>query len=151
MILTAVTRAAEHHCYILHAYLNPFVENKVSFFRSVFIISLTGPILFYFCLKQKFKGHDNLLLILVSSILFLSPYFRTSSYWGLEENFSIISLLFAFLFFDKFLSNHDEMKDKYLLFLTILFSSLCLYFDQKFIIIPVICFLRSFFHLNLLR
>ena len=131
--------------YILHAYLNPFVENKVSFFRSVFIISLTGPILFYFCLKQKFKGHDNLLLILVSSILFLSPYFRTSSYWGLEENFSIISLLFTFLFFDKFLSNHDEMKDKYLLFLTILFSSLCLYFDQKFIIIPVICFFTIIF------
>ena len=131
--------------YILHAYLNPFVENKVSFFRSVFIISLTGPILFYFCLKQKFKGHDNLLLILVSSILFLSPYFRTSSYWGLEENFSIISLLFTFLFFDKFLSNHDEMKDKYLLFLTILFSSLCLYLDQKFIIIPVICFFTIIF------
>ena len=37
------------------------------------------------------------------------------------------------------------MKDKYLLFLTILFSSLCLYFDQKFIIIPVICFITIIF------
>ena len=37
------------------------------------------------------------------------------------------------------------MKDKYLLFLTILFSSLCLYFDQKFIIIPVICFFTIIF------
>ena len=79
--------------YILHAYLNPFAENKVFFIRSVFIISLTGPVIFYFCLKQKFKRCDNLLLILVSSILFLSPYFRTSSYWGLEENLSIISPL----------------------------------------------------------
>ena len=35
--------------YILHAYLNPFAENKVFFLRSVFIISLTGPIIFYFC------------------------------------------------------------------------------------------------------
>ena len=131
--------------YILHAFLNPLTENKVLFLRSVFIISLTGPIIFYFCLKQKFKGIDNLLLILISSILFLSPYFRTSSFWGLEENFAIISLLLTFLFFHKFLSNYDDRKNNYLLFLTIFFSSLCLYFDQKFIIIPLICFLQIIF------
>ena len=50
-----------------------------------------------------------------------------------------------FLFFDKFLSNYDERKNKYLLFLTIFFSSLCLYFDQKFIIIPLICFFQIIF------
>ena len=38
--------------YILHAYLNPFAEDKVFFVRSVFVISVTGPIIFYFCLKQ---------------------------------------------------------------------------------------------------
>ena len=131
--------------YILHAYLNPFAENRVFFLRSVFIISLTGPIIFYFCLKQKFKRCDNLLLILVSSILLLSPYFRTSAYWCLEENFAIIALLLTFLFFDKFLSNYNERKNNYLLFLTIFFSSLCLYFDQKFIIIPLICFFQIIF------
>ena len=36
--------------YILHAYLNPFVEDKVFFVRSVFVISVTGPIIFYYCL-----------------------------------------------------------------------------------------------------
>ena len=121
--------------YILHAYLNPFVEDKVFFVRSVFVISVTGPIIFYFCLKQKFKGHDDLLLILVSSILFLSPYFRTSSYWGLEENFGLITLLLSFIFLSKFLSNNISWKNYYLLFLTTFLSSLCLYFDQKLIII----------------
>ena len=43
------------------------------------------PILFYFTLKQRFQSKDNLLLVLISSIIFLSPYYRTSSYWGLTE------------------------------------------------------------------
>ncbi len=131
--------------YILHAYLNPFAEDKVFFLRSVFVISLTGPIIFYFCLKQKFKGQDDLLLILVSSILFLSPYFRTSSYWGLEENFGLITLLLSFIFLSKFLSNNISWKNYYLLFLTTFLSSLCLYFDQKLCIIPLICFFQIYF------
>ena len=53
--------------YILHEALNPFVEDKINFRRSVFFISLLIPILFYFCLKQKFRNEENLLLILLSS------------------------------------------------------------------------------------
>ena len=39
--------------YILHEIFNPFVGDMISYRRSVFVISLTLPILFYFCLKQK--------------------------------------------------------------------------------------------------
>ena len=93
--------------YILHEALNPFVEDKINFRRSVFFISLLVPILFYFCLKQKFNNKDNLLLLLIASTIFLSPYFRTSSYWGLEENYGIISLLLTFLFLNLFLKNKN--------------------------------------------
>ena len=129
--------------YILHAALNPFVENEITYRRSVFIISLTAPILFYFCLKQKFKKQDNLLLLLVASTIFLSPYFRTSSYWGLEENYGVICLLLAFLFLNFFLKNENEYGYKiyFQLFFLTFFSSLCIYFDQKLLIIPMICFL----------
>ena len=34
--------------YILHEALNPFVEDKINFRRSVFFISLLVPILFFF-------------------------------------------------------------------------------------------------------
>ena len=129
--------------YMLHASLNPFVENVIAYRRSVFIISLSVPVLFYFCLKQKFNNKDNLLLILIASTIFLSPYFRTSSYWGLEENYGIISLLLTFLFLNFFLKNKNEYGYKiyFQLFLLIFFSSLCIYFDQKLLIIPIICFL----------
>ena len=52
--------------YILHKFLNPFVVNEISYRRTVFIISLALPILFYFTLKQRFQTKDNLLLVLIS-------------------------------------------------------------------------------------
>ena len=84
--------------YILHKFFNPFLENEINYRRSVFIVSLTTPFLFYFCLKQKFKEIDSLLLFLISSVVLLSPYYRTSAYWGLEENYGLISLLASFIF-----------------------------------------------------
>ena len=132
--------------YILHKLFNPFIENKIIFIKSVFVISLLAPVLFYLCLKQKFKSESNLLLILISSTILLSPYFRTSAYWGLEENYGLICLLISFLFFNQFLSNtNHSWKDYYLLFFTTFFSSLCIYFDQKLIIIPLICFFHILF------
>ncbi len=129
--------------YMLHASLNPFVDNAITYRRSVFVLSLAVPILFYFCLKQKFKEKDNLLLILVTSTIFLSPYFRTSSFWGLEENYGIIFLLLTYLFLNYFLQNKNEYDYKiyFQLFLLTFFSSLCIYFDQKLLIIPIIAFL----------
>ena len=88
--------------YILYEIFNPFVGDILSYRRSVFSISLILPFLFYFCLKLKFLKADNLLLFLISSTVCLSPYFRTSSYWGLEENLGLISLLLTFLSFDFF-------------------------------------------------
>ena len=132
--------------YIFHKIFNPFVGNEIIFKRSVFFISLLVPIFFYICLKEKFRKEENLLLILISSIIFLSPYFRTSSYWALEENLSFISLLISFLFLNKFLNNRNNLwKNYYQSFLTVFFSSTCVYFDQKFIIIPIICFLKIIF------
>ena len=130
--------------YIFHELFNPFVIDLESFRKSVFIISLTIPILFYFCLKQKFAEQDNLLLLLISSIIFLSPYYRTSAYWGLEENFGLIFLLLTFLSTNNFLNNINQngYKVNLLLFLSTIFSSCCLYFDQKLIFIPMICFLK---------
>ena len=132
--------------YILHKFFNPFTGNKISFINSVFIISLSVPFLFYLCLKQKFQNEDNLLLVLISTTVCLSPFFRTSAYWGLEENYSIITLLLTFLFLNQFLSNDNSLwKNSYQIFLVALFSSLCIYFDQKLAIIPLICFFCIFF------
>jgi hypothetical protein len=130
--------------YILQKIFNPFAGSAIEYRRSIFFISLAVPVLFYFCLRQKFKKEDNLLLLLTTSTIFLSPYYRTSSYWGLEENYGLICLFFSFLFLNLFLKNKNESN--YIiyaqLFLLVFFSSLCVYFDLKLLIIPIICFLK---------
>jgi len=132
--------------YIINKLFNPFVENEFAFIKSIFFLSLSLPILFYLCLKQKFKNEENLLLILIASIVCLSPYFRTSAYWGNEENYGLISLLISYIFLSQFLSNNNNVfKNYYQLFLTVFFSSACIYFDQKLAIIPLICFLQIIF------
>ena len=105
--------------YILHSWLNPYSKNLELFRLVVFFISILTPFFFYFSLKIKFNNVNNFFLIFVASLLMLSPYFRTSSYWGLEENYAIISLLFSFI-------------------------SLSFFFQKKIIII---FFLLFFFHL----
>ena len=133
--------------------MNPFAEDKVNFRRTVFFISLLVPILFYFCLKQKFKNEGNLLLILISSTVFLSPYFRTSAFWGLQENYGIIFLLLTFLSIHFLNKQNDQIAFKeYAELLTITFlSSACIYFDQKLAIIPIICFFKIMLSKKLIK
>ena len=133
--------------YILHKLLNPFFTDELNFRRSVFVISLIIPILFFLCLKEKFQNTNKILLILLSSIILLNPYVRNSSYWGLEENYAIIASLVSFLFYLK-ISKQKKINSEISLikiFIITLSSSLCVYFDQKFIIVPAICFLKIFF------
>ena len=138
--------------YILHSALNPFLDNIYHYRITVFLFSITGPFLFFLCLKQKYKDRENILLILISSIILLSPYFRSSAFWGLEENYSIIFSFLSFLSLYTFLNN--DKKNFYSFFLIIfvaLTSSFCIYFDQKFLIIPLICFVSIIFSKKLLK
>ena len=132
--------------WILNKFLNPFTDNQIDWLRSIFFFSLLAPLLFYYCLKIKFKNTDNYKLILLSSTILLSPYFRTSSYWGLEENFGVVCILITYI------SLHIYYKEKKLsfvkffkLFILVVSSSLCVYFDQKLVIIPLFIFLKIFF------
>ena len=105
--------------YVLHKLFNPFLENQIDFRRSVFIISLSGPVLFYFCLKQKFK-ESNLLLFLIASVILLSPYFRTNSYWGGEINYGIITMLTSVFLLNYTLFGKPQKKLNIYFLLTLL-------------------------------
>ena len=131
--------------YIINAYLNPLVENKKDYIFSIFIFSFIVFYFFYYALKKNYENEINKsCILLLSSIILLSPYFRTSSYWGLEENFGIFSLLISAIYYKNvFTKNLDNRKTNILSL--IFFSSLCVYFDQKLIIIPLYCFLRLIF------
>lgn len=120
--------------YLLHSWLNPYLNNLELFRLIVFFISFIAPVLFYFCLRIKFRIVNNFYLLFLASLILLSPYFRASSYWGLEENYGIISMLFSFIAINLFFIN----KNYYYLLFAIFFSSVCVYFDQKLILIPLI-------------
>lgn len=136
--------------YILHKIFNPFFTDEFSFRVTVFGVSLLVPFLFYFCLIERFRFEERNLILLLSSVIFFNPFFRTSSFWGLEENYAIITTLASLLFLLK-LSNFNNKKTSLLvfyIFLVCLFSSLTIYFDQKFLIIPLICFFKIIFSNN---
>jgi hypothetical protein len=132
--------------WILNKFLNPFTDNKIDWLRSIFFFSLLVPLLFYYCLKIKFKNTDNYKLILLSSTILFSPYFRTSSYWGLEENYGIICILISYIFLHIYYKEKKLSSVKFFkLFGVGLASSLCVYFDQKLVIIPLFIYLKIFF------
>ena len=135
--------------YIVHKFLNPFTEDVLSFRISVFCISLLLPLVFFFAIKKKFFNNGNFLLIFISTIILISPFYRTTSYWGLQENYGLIFLVLTYLFFYNFHKDIQVNSNKFLsIFLICLFSSLTFYFDQKLLIIPIICFFSIFFNLN---
>jgi hypothetical protein len=127
--------------YIIHAYFNFYSENIENYRKSVFIISLTLPVLFFFYLKEKFNV-NIIFLVLISSIILLSPFFRTTSYWALQENYGLIFLVLTSWTILK--CKHD-LKNFNKTFFICFFSCLTFYFDQKLLIIPI---LSLFFIMN---
>lgn len=125
---------------------NEFNPEKLTYFKIIsFIFSLFVPFVFFLCLKKKYNRTPDLILLLLSfSILLLSPYFRTSAFWGFAENYTFLTLLLSYYFLYEIISSEknnkiDQLKTK--IFCITFFSSLCVYFDVKAIIVPILCFL----------
>ena len=132
--------------YVIHKLINPFFGDYEKFRIIVFLISLIGPIILFKLLVLKFQNVDKNLLFLLSSIVYLSPYYRTSAYWGLNENYGLISTIISFFFPENFIKSTS--KKKLNIFFIILFSSLTVYFDLKLLITPIICFCYIIFNNN---
>ena len=133
--------------YIIHILLNPFTYNQEVFRLSNLIISSTIPFLLYFSIKQNYPSLDKNLIFLLALIVTLSPYFRTTAYWALGENYGLIFLLLSFLKFKNLEKNFEKLKN-YKLFLNIfiicLLSSIVVYFDQKLVFLPFLVLILLF-------
>ena len=125
---------------------------KKIFFNETFIrliglhLSLLIPFFFYLCLKIKYKLKINDIKIFIPTIIFFSPYFRSSSIWISEENISLIFLSICFYFFLKF----EDSKKKKLsdIFLNILFLALAAYIRPIYSLFGIYFFVRYYFYLN---
>ena len=122
--------------YIINKFLNPFSKNKENFLISIFILNIFLPIIFFLILKKNYKKQNLYLLACFSSIIYLSPYYRTSSYWAGMENYGLLMMVISYYFYSTYLKEINNKK-KYILIFSI-FSCLCVYFDQKLALIPLI-------------
>ena len=132
--------------YVLNKIFNPFFYEYEQYRIFVFIFSLIGPLFIYLHLKKNHPNTNNELLLLLSSIILLSPYYRTSAYWALNENYGLISAMLSLVCLNFFLKKNEiEKKIKKYFYLTIFFSSLSVYYDQKYLIVTMICFFSIIF------
>ena len=101
---------------------------------SYLLLCSSIPYLFYLILKNKYYLNDKKFLFLLSLIIFLSPYFRSSAIWLLGDNLSILFFGLSIFYFNKTTTNENELKYYYL---TFLFLILCCYIRYYYCIFSI--------------
>jgi hypothetical protein len=100
-------------------------------------ISLSSVLIFFKILsnisRKYFLNTDSVVLFSISSLLLLSPYFRTSTFWILEENIGYLFMLLSIFFWTK-------QKTYLNIFFCIIFSCLAFYSRQSYAFICIIIF-----------
>ena len=126
--------------HIINAYLNPFIFNQIIFQGSITLISVINVLIFFQIIEKKYnlKKVDALLY---SSIFLILPFFRSSAFWGITENFGWLFLLLSIKYYN--LINKDKSsKQIKLIFLTCLFSSMALYTRPYMVFFPIFIVLK---------
>jgi hypothetical protein len=129
--------------HIINVYLNPFSNNQLYFQASITLISILNILFFSQIIEMKYKL-KKIDTLLFSSIFFILPFFRSSAFWGLTENFGwlflILSIKYLIIYEDKNIN-----KNYFNILLICLFSSLALYTRPYLVFFPIFIILRSFF------
>ncbi len=135
--------------YILQAYLNPFSNNVANFQLSNTIMSLIIVLIFAIVLKRKFLHINFIDNLLLASVLLILPFFRTSAFWGKQENYGWLFLIIAFYFFSeirKNISKKPSNRDMLNVIFFCLTSACALYARQALFFLPVSYLLYLFFN-----
>tara|TARA_B100001173_G_scaffold307615_1_gene316490 strand:- start:958 stop:2229 length:1272 start_codon:yes stop_codon:yes gene_type:complete len=121
--------------YLIIKALNIFDFFKIGLFNL--FISLLSILVFYRSLININQIYnlkiENSVLFGISSLPLLSPYFRTSTFWMLEENIGYLFMLLSIFFWTK-------KKTHLNIFFCIIFSSLAFYSRQSYAFICIIIF-----------
>ena len=80
--------------HIINAYFNPFSNNKFLIQGSIALISILNVHIFSIIIKNKYQL-KKIDAYLYSSIFLILPFFRSSAFWGLTENFDLLFLLLS--------------------------------------------------------
>jgi hypothetical protein len=126
--------------HIINAYINPFSNNVTSLQLSNTVISFFIFFIFALILKKIFSSISNVNILLISSVILLLPFFRTSAFWGKNENYGWLFFILALYFFfeiKKTISKIPNNKDILNVVFFCLTSSCALYARQALIFLPI--------------
>ena len=135
--------------HMMNAYLNPFSDNVESFQLANTIISFTIVLIFAIALKKKFSHINFVDILLIASVFLISPFVRTSAFWGKQENYGWLFLIVAFYFFSeikKDISKNPNNRDILNVIFFCLTSACALYARQALFFLPVSYLLYLFFN-----
>ena len=127
--------------YLLKSLLKDFFSQLEIHIIYIFISSMV-PLVFYKTLKKKYINSDKYYLFLLSMIIFLSPYFRSSAVWLTNDNLALLFFLVSLYYFLCF-----QTKNKNYLFysiLSFLFLILASYIRQNYSFFCNLLFLLFF-------
>lgn len=107
--------------YLLKSILKNFFSQHEIHILYIFVSSMV-PLVFYKILKKKYINSDKYYLFLLSMIIFLSPYFRSSTIWVTNDNLALLFFLISLYYFLCF-----QTKNKNHLFYSILSFSFLIF------------------------
>ena len=124
-----------------------FFANSIEGIRTTtFFTGIIIFLSFYLCLRIYFPKVNKSLLLLISSFILLSPYFRSSVFWANQEHLAILFFVLCLIFFNLGNKNSGLNNKK---ILSSLFAFLSFYSDQKFFFLPIIVYFYSLKEWNL--
>ena len=120
-----------HHLIISRFdFLSTNQENYINFY---FVFSLFLPVLFYYCLQNRFPEIDTKKKIFISSIIYFLPNYQSSAIWG---NSHITSLFFFLgsIYFLNNLEKKNKIKVNFNIFFLVFFMACAAYVRQYYVI-----------------
>ena len=138
--------------------ISPIFYIIIYFFKKIFIsidlarfallnIFLLTQVFFYKCLKRIFYNKylsDKKALFLLSSVIFLSPSFRSNSIW---PESAILGLLLFLIGVYYFLKNEKKFNEKNI-FLNIFFIAMASYIRPSYCLFAIFFFYKYFFEIK---
>ena len=124
-----------------------FLSTKQEYYLNFyFIFSLFLPVLFYYCLENRYPEIDKKKKIFLSSMIYFLPNYQSSAIWGNSH----ISSLFFFLGAIYFLNKLEKKKEKNNLniFLIVIFMACAAYTRQYYVIFFPYLFLNILMKTN---
>ena len=140
--------APTRHSPVLNIFLSLFARMNLSdfFIRLIHLhLCLLLPFLFYKCLTIKFNKIDKKILLFLSSLIFLSPTFRTLAIW---PDSRLLGLVFFTLSIYYFLRFEDSKYFKFAVY-NVIALALSAYISPNFSVFSIFFFTKFFLHYSI--